>query len=75
MAVEEAILEAVRCLPAGTQRDLLSHATRLRQETNAQQPFQSAKRLWAGLGIDLSVEDIDANQAEMWQNFPSADID
>ena len=75
MSVEEAILEAARCLPAGKQLELLSHATRLRQEANAPQPFQSVKGLWASLGVDLSAEDIDANQAEMWRNFPSDDIE
>ncbi len=39
-----------------------------------QQPFQSVKGLWAGLGVDLSAEDIDANQAEIWRNFPSDDL-
>ena len=80
MSVEEAIPEdvpglRVDGLPAGKQLELLSHATSLRQETNAPQPFQSVKGLWAGLGIDLSAEDIDANQAGMWRNFPSDDIE
>jgi len=32
MSVEQAILEAVRALPAAKQQEILSHATRLREE-------------------------------------------
>ncbi len=74
MSVEEAILEAVRGLPAGKQLELLSHATRLRQEAISPQPFQSIKGLWADLSISLSAEEVDATQAKMWLNFPSDDI-
>lgn len=38
------------------------------------QPVQSVKDLWAGLGVDISAEDIDANQAEIWRNFPLDDL-
>ena len=74
MSVEEAILEAVRGLPAGKQLELRSHATRLRQEAISPQPVQSIKGLWADLDISLSAEEIDATQAEMWLNCPSDDI-
>ena len=74
MTVEQAILEAVRGLPAEKQQELLSHATRLRVETGSKKPFKSIKGLWSGLGISLSAEEIEENRLEMWKNFPREDI-
>lgn len=74
MSVEQAILEAVRALPADKQQEILNHATRLRDEAAPRKPFKSIKGLWADLGISLSSEEIDANQREMWKNFPREDI-
>ena len=74
MSVEQAILEAVRALPADKQQEILSHATRLREEAVPRKPFKSIKGLWADLGISLSAEEIEENQREMWKNFPREDI-
>jgi hypothetical protein len=74
MSVEQAILEAVRALPADKQQEILSHATRLREEIAPKQPFKSIKGLWADLGISLPAEEIEENQREMWKNFPREDI-
>ncbi len=70
MSLEQAILEAVRALPADKQQEVLSHATHLGEETAPTKPFKSIKGLWADLGISLSVEEIDENQREMWKSFP-----
>lgn len=74
MSLEQAILEAVRALPADKQQELLTHANRLRQEIRSKKPLKSVKGLWADLGITLSAEDIEKNQQEMWKNFPRDDI-
>jgi hypothetical protein len=74
MSVEQAILEAVRALPPDKQQEILSHATRLREETGPKKPFKSVKGLWSHLGISLSAEEIEENQREMWKNFPREDI-
>ena len=74
MSIEQAILEAVRTLPAEKQQEVLSHATRLREEAAPKKPFKSVKGLWADLEISLSAEDIEENQREMWKNFPRDDI-
>lgn len=74
MSLEEAILEAVRALPADKQQELLTHAHRLRQETGSKKPLRSVRGLWAGLGITLSAEDIEKNRRQMWKNFPRDDI-
>jgi len=74
MSLEQAILEAVRALPAEKQREVLNHATSLRDEAGKKSPFKSVRGLWADLGISLSPEDIDENQREIWRNFPREDI-
>jgi hypothetical protein len=73
MSLEQAILEAVRALPAEKQQEVLSHAARLRAEATKKRPFKSVKGLWAGLGISLSAGEIEENQREMWSNFPRED--
>ena len=57
MSLEQAILEAVRTLPAEKQQEILSHATRLRDQAAKKKPFKSVKGLWADLGISLSAGD------------------
>jgi hypothetical protein len=61
-------------LPAEKQQEILSHATRLRDEAARKKPFKSVKGLWADLGISLSADDIEENQREMWKDFPREDI-
>ena len=74
MSIEQEILEAVRDLPTDKQLEILSHVTRLREETSTKKPFKSIRGLWADLGISLSAEEIDENKREMWKNFPREDI-
>lgn len=74
MSLEQAILEVVRALPAEKQQEILSHATRLREETTGKRPLRSVKGLWADLGISLSAEELEENQRDMWKNFPREDI-
>jgi len=74
MSIEEAILEAVRALPAEKQQELLDHAARLRAETNRGAARISLEGLWADLGISLSAKEIDENQREAWRGFPREDI-
>jgi len=74
MSLEQAILDAVRALPADKQQEVLSHAARLREESAKNKPFKSVKGLWADLGISLSASEIEDNQRDMWKNFPRDDI-
>jgi hypothetical protein len=67
MSLEQAILNAVRALPIEKQQEIISHATRLRDQTADKQPLRSVKGLWADLGTSLSAEEIEANQREMWR--------
>jgi hypothetical protein len=74
MSLEQAILEAVRALPAEKQQEVLNHAARLRDEAGRKTPFKSVSGLWADLGISLSPKEIEGNQRDMWRNFPREDI-
>jgi hypothetical protein len=74
MSLEQAILEAVRALPPEKQREIYDYAARLRAETTKRPPFKSIEGLWTHLGISLSAEEIEANQRDMWRNFPREDI-
>ena len=74
MSLEEAILEAVRALPAEKQQEVLDHAAKLREEARTKGPFKSVRGLWADLGISLSSEEIEENQQDIWRNFPREDI-
>jgi hypothetical protein len=74
MSLEQAILEAVRALPAEKQREVLNHAARLRDEAARKKPLKSVKGLWADLGVSLSQEEIEQNQADMWRSFPREDV-
>ena len=74
MSLEQAILEAVRTLPAAKQQEVLNHAARLRDEAGSKIAFKSVKGLWADLGISLSAQEIEENRRDMWRNFPTQDI-
>jgi hypothetical protein len=74
MSLEQAILEAVRALPAEKQQEILNHAARLRDEAGRKSHFKSVRGLWADLGISLSREDIEDNQRDLSRNFPREDI-
>jgi len=74
MSVEQAILDAVRSLPVDKQQEILSHATRLRDEAAPKKPFRSIKGILAGRGISISAEDIDEARREMWKSFPREDL-
>ena len=74
VSLEQRILEAVRALPAEQQQEILNHAARLREEAGRKSPFKSVRGLWADLGVSLSADEIEANQRDMWRNFPREDV-
>ena len=51
MSLEQAMLEAVRALPAEKQQEVLNHASQLPAEAEKKRPFKSIKGLWSDLGI------------------------
>ena len=75
MILEQAILDAVRALPADKQQELLDHLKHLRDDsTQPRKPRKNGHGLWADLNIDLTAEEIDNARREMWQDFPRDDF-
>ena len=74
MSVEQAVLEALRSLPSDKQQEILTHATRLRDEATPRKPFKSIEGILAGRGISISADNIDEMRREMWKDFPREDI-
>jgi hypothetical protein len=74
VTLEQTIIDAVRSLSPGQQRELLEHVNRLREEPTPNRPLKSIKGLWADLGVSIAAEDIDDLRREMWKNFPRSDI-
>ena len=74
MSVEQAVPEALRSLPPDKQQEILTHATRLRDEATPRKPFKSIEGILAGRGISISADNIDEMRREMWKDFPREDI-
>ncbi len=75
MTLEQAILDAIRELPADKQQEVLDHVKHLRDESvQPRQPRRNGRGLWADLNIDLSAEQIDDARREMWKNFSRDDF-
>jgi hypothetical protein len=75
MTLEQAILDAVRALPADKQKAILDHARSLREQSPPPtKPRKNGRGLWAEFNIDLTAEDIDEARREMWKRFPRDDF-
>ena len=74
ITLEQSILEVVRALPPGKQREILEHAENIRRQTKASAPRRSGKGLWGGLNISLTAAEIEEKQRDMWKNFPRSDV-
>ncbi len=63
-------------LPIEKQREVLDFVEFIlhKTESSAAPPRQSLRGLWADLGLEVTAEDIDEAQREMWANFPREDI-
>lgn len=71
MTLEQAIIEKVRSLPPQAQREVLDFTESLRvRAANPKTPLKSPRGLWAGLGLDITSEEIADARQEMWGNFP-----
>ena len=73
MSLEQMISQAVYGLPIAKQQEVLDFAQFLALKNGQKPPLRSLKGLWADLKIDITAEDIDEAQREMWANFPRED--
>lgn len=74
MSIEEAVLEKLRVLPPHRQQEVLDFAEFLERKSAPVRPRRSLKGLWAGLGFDITEQDIQEARQEMWGKFPRDDI-
>ena len=71
MTIAETVAKSVESLPPDKQKEVLDFAEFLKAHGNPR-PKRSVnvvKGLWAGMGIDISAEDIQEARREMWGNF------
>ena len=71
-ALEDALIERVRSLPAEKQQEVLDFANFLgSQEVGPpKKPLKSLRGLLKEFNLDISAEDIAEARREMWGNFP-----
>ena len=70
MTIEEQVLEKLRELPPEKQKEILDFVESLKRKNAHAQPRRSLLGLWAGMGFDITEEDIALARREMWGNFP-----
>ena len=74
MSIEESLIKKLRAVPPEKQQEALRFVESLQQETRDRLPGRSLRGLWAGLGLDVTAEDIDEARNEMWRSFPRKDV-
>jgi hypothetical protein len=70
MTIAELVLEKLRALPPEKQHDVLHFVESLAADSSPGLPLRSLRGLWAGMGFDVTEEDIALARREMWGNFP-----
>lgn len=74
MDTKQAVMEKLGALDPLQQREVLDFVEFLHQKKAKKRPLRSVEGLWAGLGIDITEEDIAEARREMWANFPREDM-
>jgi hypothetical protein len=73
MSIEELVVEKLRELPPDKQQEAVRMVESLKdtgKDTGPVKPLRSGAGLWAGMGFDITEEDIAEARREMWGNFP-----
>ncbi len=70
MTIEEKVLEKLRGLPPGRQKEVLEFVESLKPVGSTKKPLRSLEGLLEDLNIDITEEDIAEARREMWGNFP-----
>ena len=69
MSIEKTVLEKLLKLPVEKQKEVLDFVERLQKKATSPR-CRSLTGLWAGLGEEVSPEDIAEARREMWGGFP-----
>jgi len=73
MSIEKSVLEKLLKLPADKQKQVLDFVESLEKKPGSPRR-RSLKGVWAGLGVEVSSEDIAEARREMWGGFPCGDV-
>ena len=74
MSIEKSVLEKLLKLPVERQKEVLDFVESLEKKAAPEPRRRSLKGLWAGLGAQISPEDISEARREMWGGFPRGDV-
>ena len=69
MGIEKSVLEKLGKLPLEKQKEVLDFVETFEKKTGSPRRRRSLKGLWAGLGAEVSPEDIAEARREMWGSF------
>lgn len=70
MTIEEIVVQKLRGLSPQKQKLVLEFVQSLREKDGSGKPLRSLRGLWAGVGIEITEEDIAEARREMWGKFP-----
>ena len=70
MGLEATLVQRLRTLPADRQVEVLDFVEFLSRRVYAKTPRRNPIGLFAGLGIEISAQDIADARSEMWGKFP-----
>ena len=70
MNIEEALIQRMRTLPVARQVEVLDFADFLSRKSTASRTRRNPIGLFAGLGVDISTQDIEDTRLELWKCFP-----
>jgi len=74
MGRPDTVAEKLRRMPPTQQQEVLDFVEFLEHKRAKKRPPRSVEGLWAGMGIEITEEDIAAARREMWGNFPREGI-
>ena len=64
--IEEMLIQRMRTLPVERQAEVLDFVDSLSRRSVVHKPRRNPIGLFAGLGVDISAEEIDQARAELW---------
>ncbi len=70
MSIEEMVVEKLGKMTPSKQREVLKFVKTLEAKPGKPTTLRSAQGLWAGMGFDITEEDIAMVRKEMWRSFP-----
>ena len=74
MSIEESLIKKLRALPPEKQQEALRFVESLQRDAGERRVGGSLNGMWAGLGVDVTAEDIDQARHEVWRSFPRKDV-